>query len=338
MSCYMLTIPTHLQTDEAGQDRVVTSNNSLLVSAWAIESAGMDQWTDYLQIKVPSKDSVWKLNTLFNEIKSLFIIFCTPLDATRLTRFFFLELNLFWKIRGSYPHEAISHDPLHADDGGFWGGHLLVQITARVTELGRAPIVKIDAQMAAFPHWSGLNHFETVMNTSFNDGSKHKDITKMMLFVAHIVLIDDVGLLLLQALRSYLELCTSITFEVHTSVTIADGCRELLTLGSVMKKGASWNFGTKTDESMHREIQQTYHRWTNFKDMTPQLVKHDHHCTVATFIREQIDVLNEDPEGFSDIPEDLEASALSNIGIGSKVKPVSFSTVEQEISCGPTFE
>ncbi|KAJ7797268.1 hypothetical protein B0H14DRAFT_2531223, partial [Mycena olivaceomarginata] len=57
--------------------------------------------------------------------------------------------------------------------------------------------------MAAFPRWRGLGHFEIVMNTSFNDGSKHEDIAKMMLFVAHNVLIDDAGLLLLQSLRSY---------------------------------------------------------------------------------------------------------------------------------------
>lgn len=91
--------------------------------------------------------------------------------------------------------------------------------------------------MAAFPRWRGLNHFETVMNTSFNDGSKHEDIAKMMLFVAHNVLVDEAGLLLLQALRSYLETRTLISLEVHTSETIAAGRRELLTLNAIMKVG-----------------------------------------------------------------------------------------------------
>lgn len=89
--------------------------------------------------------------------------------------------------------------------------------------------------MAAFPGWRGLNHFETVMNISFNDGSKHEDIAKMMLFAAHNVFVDDAGLLLLQALRSYLEYRTSLSLQVHTSETIADGCREVLTLDTVMK-------------------------------------------------------------------------------------------------------
>ncbi|KAJ6552133.1 hypothetical protein DFH09DRAFT_1248753 [Mycena vulgaris] len=265
--------------------------------------------------------------------------------------------NAFWELGNTDPHQAISYDPLHADDGGFWGDHLFGQFQARITELGRPAIVKIDAQMSKFPRWRGLNHFETVMNTSFNDGSKHEDIAKLMLFVAHNVLVDEPGLLLLQSLRSYLELRTSIGFQVHTSETIAAGRREVLILDSAMKvwlsirannnwnfpkfharyhifddiekKGASRNFGTKTRESLHGAIRNTYHRLTNFKDVTPQLVKHDHRRTVATFIREQIDVLDEDAD---EIPEDIETrklSALSNVDIGSSLKPVSFSTLEQ---------
>ncbi|KAJ6476594.1 hypothetical protein DFH09DRAFT_1253495 [Mycena vulgaris] len=287
--------------------------------------------------------------------------------------------NTFWKLGDSDPHAAISYDPLHADDGGFWGSSLL-------SSQGSEAIVKIDAQMAAFPRWRGLNHFETVMNTSFNDGSKHEDIAKTMLFVAHNVLEDDAGLLLLQAVRSYLELRTSIGFQVHTSETIAAGRCEIMTLDSAMKarsnllsqpdtesissyqeyitacegtvhgeknwnfpkfharshvfndierKGASRNFGTKTSESMHGAIRNTYHRLTNFKDVTPHLAKHDHRRTVATFIREQIDGLNEDA---GDDPEDLESSLLSNVDIGSKLNAVAFSEVEQTMSHDPAFE
>ncbi|KAJ7783949.1 hypothetical protein DFH07DRAFT_764319 [Mycena maculata] len=288
--------------------------------------------------------------------------------------------NVFWKVGNADPHKAISYDPLHADDGGFWGDHLFAQIKARVTELGRSAIVKIDTQMAAFPRWSGLNHFETVMNTSFNDGSKHEDIAKMMLFVAHNVLVDEASLLLLQALRSYLEGRTLISLEIHTSESIAAGRRELQTLDSryivackgtvheeknwnfpkfharrhvfddIENKGASRNFGTKTSESMHGPIRQTYHRLTNFKDVTPQarllrldslsvliplqLAKHDHRRTVSTFIREQIDALNE-PE---DSPADLEASILSNVDIGSRLKDVSFSEMERASAQDPAFE
>ncbi|KAJ7822940.1 hypothetical protein B0H13DRAFT_2241567 [Mycena leptocephala] len=263
-------------------------------------------------------------------------------------------------LRGADPHEAISYDPLHADDGGFWGTHLFGPIKQRVTELGREAIVKIEEQFAAFPRWRGLHHFDSIMNITLNDGSKHEDVAKTMLFVAHNVLVDEPGLLLLQALRSYLELRTAIKFEVHTSDTLAVGRNELLTLDSTMKqyiaacegqnrmlhsrchafdhiekKGASRNFGTKTSESMHGAIRKTYLRLTNFKDVTPQLVKHDHRRTVATYIREQIEALNEDP---SESPEDMESSVLSNIDIGSKLKPVSFAKLEQDMSHDTAFQ
>ncbi|KAJ7447334.1 hypothetical protein B0H11DRAFT_2335669, partial [Mycena galericulata] len=242
--------------------------------------------------------------------------------------------NSFWKIRGSDPHAAISYDPLHADDGGFWGDHLFAQIKARVTELGRAAIVQIDLQMAAFPRWRGLGHFETVMNTSFNDGSKHEDIAKMMLFVAHNVLVDDAGLLLLQALRR-LYFCLQGYRTRGKNWNFPKFHARQHAFEDIENKGASRNFGTKTSESMHGKIRQIYHRLINFKDVTPQLVKHDHRRTVATFIRDQIDALNQDPD---ESPEDLELSISSNVDIGSKLKPVSFSRLEEEMSSDPAFE
>ncbi|KAJ6613821.1 hypothetical protein B0H10DRAFT_1672179, partial [Mycena sp. CBHHK59/15] len=94
-------------------------------------------------------------------------------------------------------------------------------------------------------------------------------------------------------LQSYLELDMYIALQVHTSDTIAAGRHELLVFDSLMKvyknwnfpkmhshqhvfddienKGASRNFGTKINESMHGPIRQTYHKLTNFKDVTPQV-------------------------------------------------------------------
>ena len=73
------------------------------------------------------------------------------------------------------------------------------------------------------------------MNKSFNDGSKHEDVAKIMLFVAHNVFVDDADFLLLQALRCYLDYRTSLSYEVHTTETIAEGRREVLALDSAMK-------------------------------------------------------------------------------------------------------
>ncbi|KAJ6631086.1 hypothetical protein B0H10DRAFT_1773471 [Mycena sp. CBHHK59/15] len=273
--------------------------------------------------------------------------------------------NVFWKIHGSDPHEAISYDPLHADDGGFWGTICLTNSQYEIPASHILPQLMIP-RMAAFPRWRNLNHFETVMNTSFNDGSKHEDIAKMMLFVAHNVLVDEPGLLLLQALRSYLEFRNGLGAEVHTTESIADGHREVEILDSVMKnyveacvgteyeknwnfpkkhsrrhaftdmenKEATRNFGMKISESMHGAICVTYHRLTNFKNVTPQLVKHDHRRRVGTFIREQIDTLEEEFVD-ADLPEDLEV--LSNVDIGSKLKPVVFATLEHSMSEDPAF-
>ncbi|KAJ6552670.1 hypothetical protein DFH09DRAFT_1496806 [Mycena vulgaris] len=241
--------------------------------------------------------------------------------------------NTFWKIKDSDPHAAISYDPLHADDGGFWGDHLFTQIKARVTELGRAAIVKIDAQMAMFPRWRGLNHFGTVMNTSFNDGSKHEDIAKMMLFVAHNVLVDDAGLLLLQALRSYLEYRTLLSFEVHTSETIAAGRREGLNLDSVMKaiesmlNPHSQEYITACEGTEHGEknwnFPKFHARRHAFDDIKNKGASRNFGTKrIATFIRDQIEALDEDPDDSGENPEDLEATILSNVDIGSKLQPV----------------
>ncbi|KAJ7651886.1 hypothetical protein B0H17DRAFT_958146, partial [Mycena rosella] len=39
----------------------------------------------------------------------------------------------------------------------------------------------------------------------------------------------------------------------------------------IENKGTTHNFGTKISESMHGPLRETYHRLTNFKNVTPQL-------------------------------------------------------------------
>jgi hypothetical protein len=67
------------------------------------------------------------------------------------------------------------------------------------------------------------------------------------------------------------------------------------------------------------------------------LVKYDHRRTVATFIREQVDALNIAPADTNG-PDDLEASVLSNIDIGSKLKPISFAALEDMMSNDSAFQ
>ncbi|KAJ7509461.1 hypothetical protein B0H11DRAFT_2168801 [Mycena galericulata] len=274
--------------------------------------------------------------------------------------------NVFWGISNSDPHNAISFDRLHAY-GGLWTDHIFAQMKLRITEKGRAASVKIDAQMSAMPRWRGLNHFDAIMNITFNDGKKNEDMAKMMLFAAHNVLVDKPGILLLRILRSFLELNMYVSLEVHTSETIVAGRDELLIFDAVVqeyieacygtdyaekswnfpkmhshrhvfddieKKGASRNFGTKMNESMHGPIRQMYHRLTNFKNVTPQLVKHDHRRAVALFIREQVDILDA-PE---DASQELDDEVLSNISIGSKLGAITFAAIEDTMSADTAFQ
>ncbi|KAJ7893185.1 hypothetical protein B0H13DRAFT_1886439 [Mycena leptocephala] len=151
-----------------------------------------------------------------------------------------------------------------------------------------------------------------------------------MLFVAHNVLVDEPGLLLLQALRSYLELRTAIKFEVHTADTLAQyiaACE-----GTEQYANKDWNV-PKFHSRLH--VFDHIEKKERVEILEPrQLVKHDHRRTVATYIREQIEALNEDP---SESPEDMESSVLSNIDIGSKLKPVSFAKLEQDMSHDAAF-
>ncbi|KAF8145837.1 hypothetical protein K438DRAFT_1781554 [Mycena galopus ATCC 62051] len=260
--------------------------------------------------------------------------------------------------------EALSFDRLHAY-GGLWTDHIFAQIKLRVTANGRNAIAKIDKQMSAMPRWRGLNHFDAVMNITFNDGSKNEDIAKMMLFAAHNVLTDAPSILLLQCVRSFLELNMYVSLEVHTTETLAAGKRELIifderikeyieickdteygdkswnfpkmhshwhVFNDIKNKGATRNFGTKISESMHGPIRQMYHRLTNFKNVTPQLIKHDHRRVVGIFIREQLDILDT-----VDDSDDTDSEILSNITIGSKLRPIAVSVLEEKMFSDVAF-
>ncbi|KAJ7248079.1 hypothetical protein C8J57DRAFT_1438022 [Mycena rebaudengoi] len=269
--------------------------------------------------------------------------------------------NIFWNIANSDPHKALSFDRLHAHASGLWGGHLF-PLLKRHTEakMGRAS-AKIDKHFSDFPRWRGLHHFDYVTNISFNDGSKHEDIAKMMVFAAHTVLTDKLDLLLLQCIRSYVELDIYASFKLHTTDTIAAGRRAHEKFGEVINvnfedknwdfpkmhshrhlfddienKGVTLNFGTKIDEAMHGPARATYLRQTNFRDVADQILRADHRRLVGKFICDQINDLdglfwgNQD-----DIPSDLEE--ISNVLVGSKQKSTLFSAIELEMQTDLAF-
>ena len=88
--------------------------------------------------------------------------------------------------------------------------------------------------MDLLPRWRNLNHFSSISNMTFNDGSKHRDVSKMIIFAAHNILTDRLGLLLLRCTRSYLEVDAYLDLELHTTETIAKGREALQEFGRLI--------------------------------------------------------------------------------------------------------
>ncbi|KAJ6467793.1 hypothetical protein C8R45DRAFT_1055381 [Mycena sanguinolenta] len=259
--------------------------------------------------------------------------------------------NVFWRIAYSDPHHAISFDQLHSHHSGLWGDHLFPQLKLHLISLGDRQSAKLDQQFNRFPPWRDLNHFRTVTNISFNDGSKHEDIAKVMVYAAQNILTTSLGLKLLKCVRAYLEVDLYIGLERQTTDTITAGRHQLQTFNKLLKvdknwefpkahlhvhafddivrKGVSKNFGTKIDESMHGSVRAAYLRQTNFKNVQPQILCSLHRRMVGKYIRNQLDDLDEflnDDDLEHTPPPDLEI--LGNTVIGAKQKPISFMTLE----------
>ncbi|KAK6996136.1 hypothetical protein R3P38DRAFT_3222724 [Favolaschia claudopus] len=269
--------------------------------------------------------------------------------------------NAFWNVANSDPHHATSFERLHSNHSGIGGDHLIGQVKARLENLEGRAAAKVDKhfEINSFPRWRNLNHFQSVTNISFNDGSKHEDIAKMMVYASHDVLTDKAGFLLLQCLRSYLEVDLYVGLELHTAETIAAGRRHLQKFDRLMKeyqntcvdtpfgeknwnfpkmhlqqhafddivrKGASRNLGAKIDESMHATTRAAYLRQTNFKNVTPQ------------YIRDQLDgqeIFLDDYDPEQQAPSDTET--VGNVVVGSRKTPTSFADLENDMKEDAAF-
>ena len=113
----------------------------------------------------------------------------------------------------------------------------------------------INHRIANLPRWRNLNHFDHVTSVTFSDARKYEDILKvclpfdmqiilkfnqmqMTIFATHNIITHSDhpgGYLLLKVLRSYIALDMYAALEVHTAVTIAAGCKELLHFSKALK-------------------------------------------------------------------------------------------------------
>ncbi|KAK7020944.1 hypothetical protein R3P38DRAFT_3197453 [Favolaschia claudopus] len=97
----------------------------------------------------------------------------------------------------------------------------------------------------------------------------------------------------------------------------------------IVRKGASRNFGAKIDESMHAATRAAYLRQTNFKNVTPQILRSLHRTLVAKYIRDQLDgreTFLDDDDFEQQAPSDIEP--VGNVVVGSRKTPTSFADLE----------
>ncbi|EPQ59138.1 hypothetical protein GLOTRDRAFT_103193 [Gloeophyllum trabeum ATCC 11539] len=278
-------------------------------------------------------------------------------DAEKLLKSYGLRaaFNVFWKICLSDPYLALCFDRLHAYHGGLFGRHIWPQLKEYVEDLGRTAGDKLDKQMSEMPRWRDFNHFDQVMKTKFTDGSKYEDMSKMLLFAIY-NLFDRRQHphvhLLLQCLRTYLEVDAYLALEVHTEETIGAGehaldkfSRQLQNwefpkahthkhvFSDIRTKGATRVYNTKINEKLHGPIKESYHH-SNFKEVAGQILKQDHWAFVSDLIREQVkylDKFNEPPDEYADV-------GLKHITLGSPQPPVSFRTLEEQQVKDPAFK
>ncbi|KAE9407876.1 hypothetical protein BT96DRAFT_1033699 [Gymnopus androsaceus JB14] len=271
------------------------------------------------------------------------------------------HINSFFSLAHGDPFRALSYDNLHFGDSGLWGDHLFEQHKVHIHARGAA--TTIDNCFKSFPRWSGLHHFnDGVMKLSFNDGSKHHDISKLFLLAAHNVIHpkDDIaGYTLLKVTRKYLNMSMYSNLDIQATDNMVLGRAAVKAFFDSLSiyisetdkldidKPNSWNFiklhyllhmyddienkgslrgmSTKPNEKFHGPIRKIYLRRTNFKDTAKQIVRIEHQTVVATVIQNEIDEYDAYYRPGPNIPNDLE-TPMDNLHftIGSKLKEISF--------------
>ncbi|KIJ61765.1 hypothetical protein HYDPIDRAFT_176905 [Hydnomerulius pinastri MD-312] len=222
-------------------------------------------------------------------------------------------------------HRATSWDRLHADHEGFYGDHLWVELQTLLNECGRAVVATVNENFAVMPRWRSLNHFDEVVDISFSDGSKHEDISKLIVFACHGILTEDnnkIGYLLLRCIRAYLE------FDMYTALETT--------------KGVTRNYNTKPNEKMHGPLKQSYQQRTNYKNVAQQILNVDHCQLTAQWLRCKIEdydayMKSQGDGGLEEEVEDL-GQEFFHVRLGAAEKPETFEVIELSHTGDRAFE
>ncbi|KIJ07425.1 hypothetical protein PAXINDRAFT_164593 [Paxillus involutus ATCC 200175] len=284
--------------------------------------------------------------------------------------------NAFNTVAHADSHRLTSFDRLHANHEGMFGDHLWVELQAILNEIGRAAVAEVDDNFSAMPRWRGLNHFDQVIDIYFNDGTKHEDISKLIVFACHGILTEEqhkTGYMLLHCICAYLEFDMYITLDVQTEDTIGAGREALSTLTVLMHnyiektkdssvknwnfpknhirlhvfddiqaKGATRNFNTKPNEKAHGPFKDSYQNRTNFKNVAQQILNVNHHQLASQWLRCKIDDYNIFMSSQTDLDPDLNLNDASeeffHIKLGSAQKSETFEDIEHSHADNKGFE
>ncbi|KAG2140624.1 hypothetical protein DEU56DRAFT_734807, partial [Suillus clintonianus] len=257
--------------------------------------------------------------------------------------------NVLWSVSHSDPHDAISLDRLHALHLGIWK-HLLNELKKILKFLGREAESLFEEEIANFPRWRKLNHFNTVIHMSFSDGNKMQDLSRQSLYSALNILKQadsPDGYRLLRVISSYLQLDSYIGFNVHTTSTLNAIEAELLVFNDALKdyaqcaaespiedlrvdwdfpkthlwkhvtrdirmKGAACNYSTRPNEKLHGPLKEAYERQSNRKKVAEQILRVNQNKFAINLLRGRVDTFDKQRNLEDDEVDDLDAAAQDN--------------------------
>ncbi|KAF8833931.1 hypothetical protein BDN67DRAFT_992758 [Paxillus ammoniavirescens] len=242
-------------------------------------------------------------------------------------------------------HQATSWDRLHANLEGLFGDHLWGVLQYLLNEMGRETVSKVDENFTAMPRWHNLNHFNQVVDISFNDGSKHEDISKLVIFACHGILTEDTNktsYLFLRCIRAYLEFDMFTALENYQEKTKElaknwnfpknHSCMHIF--DDIEAKGVTRNYNTKPNEKMHGPLKTSYQQRTNFKNVAEQILNVDHcqlsaqwlWCKIEDYdaYMQQVQELDQDAKESERHPE----QEFFHVWMGAAKKTASFEAIE----------
>ncbi|KAI5996912.1 hypothetical protein F5J12DRAFT_907015 [Pisolithus orientalis] len=235
--------------------------------------------------------------------------------------------NVFWHIRYSDPHLALSFDRLHVLHLGLWGKHLFEDLKIILRYLGCDAEAMVERLTKEFPRWWKLFHFTAILKVTFNDGNKFADLSIQVFYPALSILTKAAcpeGYLLLGLISSYLQLDSLIGLDIQTNRTLSAIETELLvfnerlqaykecTMNSsipglkvdwdfpkvhlwkhmvcdIREKGAVRNYSTHPNEKMHGPLKEAYQDRSNGRDVAGQILRVDQHILACRLLRTHID-------------------------------------------------